>query len=89
MKHDSTARGTWGGQRVKLPPDRAVSSAVVSLYEYRDKNTGLWFYSVDSELGTDILKRSEKPICRVWKNPSSLVLLDYKAKPVPYVRSPR
>ena len=89
MKQDSTSRGVWSGQRVTLPPDRAVSSAVVPLYEYRDKNTGLRFYSVDPGLDPNTSKRSEDPICRVWKNPSSLVLLDYKAKPVPYVKSPR
>jgi hypothetical protein len=71
----------------KLPQDRAVSSAVVPLYEYRDAKTGRRFYSVAPVADTAGLTPSEQPICRAWKNPSSLVLLDWKATPVPYVRA--
>jgi len=60
--------------------------ADVPLYEYRDAQSGARFYSVDAKLDSAGFTRTEKPICRVWKNPSSMVLLDYKATPVPYVR---
>ncbi len=85
MKDDSTMGGIWTGQRVKLPHERLVSSAIVPLYEYLDKTTGLRFYSVGPGFGSDSVKRSEKPLCRVWKNPSSLLLLDYQARPDHFV----
>jgi hypothetical protein len=85
VKADGTARGIWSGKRVKLPQDKAASSAVAPLYEYREVKTGRWFYSVETKADTAGLIRSEQPLCRVWENPSSLVLLDWKAAPMPYV----
>jgi len=54
-----------------------LSPMVVPLYEFQHKD-GTYFYSVDSE--KEGMKRSEKPVCRVWKNPSSVLTLDWKAK---------
>jgi hypothetical protein len=56
------------------------STMLVPLYEFKDKD-GFYFYSTENEL--EGLKRSEKPVCLVWKNPSSLLNLDFEAKPVP------
>jgi hypothetical protein len=64
--------------------DQAASASVVLLYEYIDAQSGGRFYSVDAKLDSAGFTRTEKPICRVWKNPSSMVLLDYKATQVPY-----
>ncbi|HVP07365.1 MAG TPA: hypothetical protein VMS71_05935 [Candidatus Acidoferrum sp.] len=74
--------GTWVGRRVVSPTDKGSSSAVSSLFEYQVKNTGRRIYSVDASLAGDTLIKSEKPLCRVWRNPYSLLLLDSDAKPV-------
>lgn len=55
------------------------SPMVVPLYEFLDED-GTYFYSVYSE--KEGMKRSKKPVCRVWKNPSSVLTLDFEAKPV-------
>ncbi len=81
VKQDGSARGNWVGHRLNQPPDKSFSTALVPLYEYLDTTSGLRFYSVDPGLGSNHVNRSAKPLCRVWKNPSSLMLLDYKAKP--------
>ena len=78
----SGAKGTWEGQRTKGPAEKYVSPAVVPLYEYQNKTTGERLYSVEPKLKGSNLVRADAPVCCVWKNPSSLVLLDYKAKPV-------
>ena len=59
--------------------EQDLSPMVVPLYEFQDEN-GTYFYSVESE--KEGMTRSEKPICRVWKNPSSVLTLDYTAMPV-------
>lgn len=60
-----------------------LSPMVVPLYEFKQKDE-TYFYSVDSE--KEGMKRSEKPLCLVWKNPSSVLALDYNVKPVQMVR---
>jgi hypothetical protein len=82
IKDDRTEKGMWTGQRVMSAADKLVSTSVVFLYGYQDQKTGDWSYSVNPILDDHNLKRLPKPICRVWKNPSSLLLLDYKARPV-------
>jgi len=58
------------------------SKVVVPLFEYKNQE-GYYSYSVESEL--EGLQRSEKPVCRVWKNPSTLLTLDFDAKYVPII----
>lgn len=81
IKDDRTEKGMWTGQRVRSAADKPVSTSVVFLYGYQDQKTGDWSYSVNPILDDQNLKRLPKPICRVWQNPSSLLLLDYKARP--------
>jgi len=50
---------------------------LVPLYEFVDSK-GAYSYSVKSEQKD--LKRTERPVCLVWKNPSSLLTLDFEAK---------
>ncbi|MHC4111608.1 MAG: hypothetical protein ACYSUY_11065, partial [Planctomycetota bacterium] len=57
------------------------NSSVVSLYEYRHKDTEQRLYSVKKRLGKKGWTRTEKPLCRVWKTPAGPLLLDSKAKP--------
>jgi len=68
--------GVWTDPLWKL----SASSSVVPLYEYKN-GTGGYYYSTESQLSN--MKRSRKPICHVWKNPSTTISLDYKANPVP------
>jgi hypothetical protein len=57
------------------------SSDIVPLFEYFDKNK-MCFYTTDPDIPG--AKRSNKPLCYVWKNPLSVLALDYKAKSVPF-----
>jgi len=59
------------------------SPMLVPLYEFQQKD-GTYFYSVDRI--KEGMTRSEKPVCLVWENPSSVLTLDYEAKPVQLVR---
>ena len=69
----------WEGERIDFFWKQSVSPAVVPLYEYRNED-GEFHYSTDS--GLTIMKRSEKPICNVWRNHSTTLTLDFEAKPV-------
>ena len=66
-----------------LPPTNLTNenSCVVSLYEYRHTDTGQRLYSIEARLGTTGWIRMENPLCRVWKAPTDILLLDNKAKP--------
>ncbi len=69
----------WEGERIDFLWRQSMSSAVVPLYEYQNED-GEYYYSTDPELLN--MKRSEKPICNVWRNPSTTLTLDFEAKPV-------
>jgi hypothetical protein len=58
------------------------SSDITPLYEYRFAD-GSRIYSTESEMPNQQLQRTADPICRVWRNPASLLILDREAKPVP------
>lgn len=70
-----------------LPPvavnNEKVSPAIVPLYEYRDARSGARWYSVKPGDPTPNVTRSALPMCRVWRNPSTTLALDYHAKPSP------
>jgi len=57
------------------------NSCVVPLYEYRHTDTGQRLYSIGARLGKKDWIRTEAPLCRVWKAPTDVLLLDNKAKP--------
>lgn len=76
-------KGTWQGERTDSSWRQEKSPAVVPLYEYRDTSRGSRLYSTNPELKGAALKRSAEPLCRVWRNPMSLLILDRKAKPIP------
>src|SRR5262249_33563430 len=82
---DSGESGIWEGERVDFAWQQMTSPVVVPLYEYR-RGDGTRFYSTDAGLTDPALQRATEPICRVWRNPMSLVILDYKTKPVPFPR---
>ena len=77
-----------------LPNERAKSKPVLSegdsqmvvpLYEYRDAGDGRLIYSTNPTLTDKTLERSEDPVCRVWRNPMSVLPLDMETTPVPLV----
>ena len=68
------------GKRIDSIPNFFLSPMVVPLYEFKDQN-GFYSYSVKST--QEGLIRTEKPVCRVWINPTSNLNYDFDAKPVP------
>ncbi len=68
-----------------LPPMPAagetISPAAVPLYAYRDPRTNAWVYSTNAAL-PQFERQSAKPLCRVWRNPSSVLALDSDAQAV-------
>jgi len=80
-----------------LPPTDLPNenSCIVPLYEYCHADTGQHIYSTEPELRDPRLRwdrpapakagvwiRTENPLCRVWKAPPEVPLLDSKAKPI-------
>jgi len=57
------------------------NSHIVSLYEYSRADTGQRLYCINAQLHKKDWVRMEKPLCRVWKAPEDILLLDSRAKP--------
>jgi hypothetical protein len=83
-QHDTGESGTWEGEHTDSTRQDA-SPSVVPLYEYRRTVSGARFYSTNPDLNSRALRRSAQPICRVWRNPMSLLILDRKVKAVPII----
>jgi hypothetical protein len=90
----SKLRGTWqsqnsvtehGNWHCERPPtvQQSESPAIVFLYEYTQIADGSRLYSTDPNLADETLKRSRQPLCRLWRNPISQLILEPDAKPVP------
>ncbi len=60
-------------------PEGKPSPMVVPLYEFRDR-LGECHYTTEIERSG--WERSEKPVCQVWKNPTSVLMLDAGVKQV-------
>jgi len=56
------------------------SLGMVPLYEYRNSESGVGVYSTEPHLKSKVLKRAPQPICRVWRNPMSSLILDRMTK---------
>ncbi len=75
--------GTAGGPPLfyGLPPAPAVgekaSPGVVPLYESRDARTNSFRYAT----APDAAGPEARPVCRVWRNPSTVLALDTAARP--------
>lgn len=78
---DAAEHGTWQCERPAVKPV-PESPAILLLYEYLNIKDGSYSYSVDPKLPDKMLRRSAQPLCRVWRNPLSQLLLDPIAKPV-------
>ena len=56
--------------------------SIIPLYEYTAPNAGQrWYAPIANGLPVDVV-RGAAPLCRVWRNPSSVLALDAGAKPV-------
>lgn len=73
--------GTWVGTVDQSGMAWKKSPDITPLYEYRFAD-GSRIYSTESEMPNQQLQRTADPICRVWRNPASLLILDRDAKPV-------
>jgi len=66
-----------------LPPLPAAGEKgapnVVPLYEYRDARTKAVRYATEP----DATEPAARPVCRVWRNPSTVLALDVVARPAP------
>jgi len=73
VRSDESDKGTWEAER---PPsaetsklERQRSKDLVALYEWRRSDGDSWRYELEERtLGPGWI-RSQRPICRVWKNP--------------------
>jgi hypothetical protein len=66
------------GERISREEKSQVTPVMVPLYEYWNES-GRYYYSTQTELAD--MDRSADPVCYVWKNPSTTLVLDYEAKP--------
>jgi hypothetical protein len=73
-------KGVFTGKQVNTARQLMNSPMLVPLYEFEDP-LGAYSYSVKSE--QEGYKRAERPVCLVWKNPSSLLTLDFEARHLP------
>lgn len=68
---------------IAMPPTETATknACVVSLYEYRNAESGQVLYDTDPQLNRQGWKRADKPLCRVWKTPPGPLLLDPQTGP--------
>ncbi len=78
---DGDQQGTWSAEWVDPMPGEDKSPAVVALWEYRGAD-GEKIYSTNPQLDAQNSKRTAEPLCRVWMNPTAVLVLDAKARPV-------
>ena len=65
-------------------PQTDHTAMVTPLFEYTNPE-GRRIYSTDSGLEKSGYQRTEKPLCRVWKNPMKALPLDLNVEPLPLV----
>ena len=78
---DGADRGTWSAARLDPNAAEDGSPAVVPLFEVTFSD-GRRMYTTESAKPESGGVRSAEPICRVWKNPLTVLVLDPEAKPV-------
>jgi hypothetical protein len=82
-KEISTGKGgTWAGTVDESGMAWKKSPDIAPLYEYRSAD-GSRIYSTEPKMPNQQLQRSADPICLVWRNPASLLIVDRDAKPIP------
>ena len=64
-------------------PGEKTAPSVVPLYVFRDEKSGLTRFSTEPNSQNAAEKRAPQPLCRVWRNPSTTLALDWEAQPTP------
>jgi hypothetical protein len=77
------ARGSWEASRSAAATTPASSPAAVTLYEYREATTGRCLYATEADWAAASRPHDVQPVCRVWRNPMKVLVLDPEAKPAP------
>ena len=78
---DGTDHGTWTARRADPTTTEDSSPAVVALFEYTLPD-GQRIYSTDPVGPERAAPRPAGPVCRVWRNPLAVLVLDPEARPV-------
>jgi len=73
--------GSWKANELTKKWWGKYTNSLVDLYEFKNKTKNEFYYSINSIPKIGYLK-SDLPICKVWKNPSSQLLLDFETKNV-------
>lgn len=80
-RNDAIQQGSWSCRRSPSTEVRQ-SPSVVPLYQYVRTTDGSYLYSADPNLSDETLKPSPQPLCLVWRNPLSQLLLETNATSV-------
>lgn len=75
-RRDGRAAGTWQAERLDSTPAEFRTSAVAPLYEFRREPQGPFVYSMDPDFAAEGFVRAPRPICRVWRSPSTMEMAD-------------
>jgi ABC-type transporter Mla MlaB component len=81
-QQDATPKGTWSASPVDTIPVERRSPALAVLREYRRLPDGRSDYSAQPQPLAGY-EPTGRELCRVWKAPGSVLVLDWKAKPIP------
>jgi hypothetical protein len=79
---DREESGFWEGTRADFAWKQRNASAVVPLYEYWNPAASCYGYSTRPDPENRNWIRSESPVCRVWENPMTDLVLDFETEPV-------
>ncbi len=74
-------KGTWKANELTKKWWGQYTNALVDLFEFKNNANNKYYYSTDSNPKTNFIK-SDLPVCKVWKNPSSQFLIDFETKVV-------
>lgn len=73
--------GTWKANELTKKWWAQHTNALMDLFEFKNKTNNKFYYSTNSIPKAGYIK-SDVPICKVWKNPSSQLLVDFETKVV-------
>lgn len=79
----SDREGEWSASWTDPTPPERLSPAVVILFEYRRSGSDERCYSTES-VPPPGYESEGRPLCRVWKTPSPVLVMDPDAKPLPF-----
>ena len=81
-RSDGTEKGNFEARRDEGAGGSLASAAEAPLLAFRDSKTEAIHYTTDAKWSREGYKRLDSPVCRVWANPVSVLVLDQDTKPV-------